>query len=285
MNYAGFYINLNRRPKRNVEMEAEIARYGLLANYKRFSAADGNVLKAPNPHLKEGEIGCFTSHMQLLKQNLESRIPLHVIEDDVIFSTCTAQAIKWAIEQGQLDNYDIIYTDIFVPLLNDAYKAYKKVYDTVVQRDAKGNITSTSFSVVDLKGLIFGSTTSFLVNKNAIKKLHDLFATEIARGATLPVDLFIRKLCCDGAIKVGCIFPFVTSVRLDHILETDIVRNHHNLSPLAAHLARYSFFIGADFAKCREYLDKFLPLPTSDKHAQILSHLLAFSLTDNYKAP
>ena len=285
MDYAGFYINLDRRAERSAEMESELARYGLKDAYNRFSAADGNTLNAPNPILKGGELGCFISHTLLLKQNLDSSKHLHVIEDDVIFSSCTAQALDWVIGQGHLAQYDIIYTDVFVPLLNDAYKAYKKFYDSAVKRDAYGNITSTSFSVVDLKGLIFGSTTSFLVNKQSIKKLHDLYAGEIARGASLPIDLFIRKLCGEGTLKVGCIFPFVTSVRLDHIIETDIARNYHQVSALAAHLARYSFFIGADFAKCQEYLEKYMPLPQGDKHAQILDHLLAFSLTDNYKAP
>src|ERR1700733_16232186 len=129
MDYRGFYINLDRRPDRRAEMEAELARYNLKEAYKRFSAADGNSLRGPNPHLKEGEMGCFTSHYLLLKENLGQTKPLHVIEDDVVFASCTGQAIRWAIEQGHLAKYDIIYTDIFVPLLNDAYKVYKKFYD------------------------------------------------------------------------------------------------------------------------------------------------------------
>jgi len=283
MDYAGFYINLDRRPERRADMEAELARHGFA--YTRFSAADGNSLKAPNPHLKEGEIGCFTSHHLLMKQNLEASRHLHVIEDDVMFAPAAKQAIDWVMGQGHLAQYDIIYTDIFVPLLNDAYKVYKKFYDTAVKRDAAGNISSVAFSVVNLQGLMFGSTASFLVNGASIKKLNDLYAGELARGASLPIDLFIRKLTHDGVIKTGCIFPFVTSVRLDHIVETDIVRSYHQVSALAAHLARYSFFVGADFKLCRDYLDKYLPLPSGDAQSQILNHLLAFSLTDDYKAP
>src|SRR5580704_1320494 len=201
MNYAGFYINLDRRPGRKSEMETELARYGMQDAYKRFSAADGNVLKMPNPHLKEGEIGCFTSHYLLLKANLGQPRHLHILEDDVVFASCTPAAIQWAIAEGHLAKYDIIYTDIFVPLLNDAYKAYKKFYDAAVKRDAGGNIASTSFSIVDLKTLLFGSTTSFLVNQQSIEKLHDLYAKEMAKGPSLPVDLFIRKLCSEGTIK------------------------------------------------------------------------------------
>src|ERR1700722_9684505 len=173
MDYAGFFINLDRRRERRATMEAELARHGF--SYTRFSAADGNGLKMPNPHLKEGEVGCFTSHHLLLKQNLGASRHLHVIEDDVVFAPCTKKAIEWAIGQGHLAQYDIIYTDIFVPLLNDAYKAYKKFYDTAVKRDAAGNITSVAFSVVNLQGLMFGSTASYLVNGASIKKLNDLY--------------------------------------------------------------------------------------------------------------
>ena len=285
MDYAGFYINLDRRADRRAALEGELAQYGLQNAYKRFAAVEGNASKAPNSRLQDGETGCFLSHLALLKENLGSPRHLHIVEDDVVFSSCTAQAIQWAIGQGHLENYDIVYLDVFVPLLNDAYKAYKKFYDSAVKRDATGRIVSTAFSVIDLKGLIFGSTASFLVSKNAVQKLHDFHAQELARGLSLPIDLFIRKLCNDGVIKVGCIFPFVTSVRFEHVVDNDIARAKPQLSALAADIARYAFFIGADFAKCRDYLNKYMPLPAGDEQTQILSHLLAFSLTDDYKAP
>jgi hypothetical protein len=135
-----------------------------------------------------------------------------------------------------------------------------------------------------LKGLLFGSASSYLVSKKSIGKLHDLLDKEIKSEPKQSIDLFIRRMCNEGVLKVGCMFPFVTSVRLDHIVETDIDRSYHQMSALAAHLARYSFFIGADLDKCREYLDKYLPIAAqTDKHTEILKHLLAFSLTDAYR--
>ena len=285
MNYAGFYINLDRRVDRRAEIEAELARCGLTDAYMRFSATDGNALGFPNPHIKSGEMGCFASHYMLLKQNLDETRPLHIIEDDVIFSSASAQAINGVIDRGLFGDCDIVYTDVLIPLLNDAYKAYKEFYDATVTRDKNGNIAKVAFSVVDLKGLLFGSTSSYMVNKNSIRKLHELYRHEISNEPRTSNDLFIRRLCHEGALKVGCLFPFATSVRLDHIVETDINRDYHQMSALAVHLARYSFFVGADMRKCQEYLDKFMPLPPqTDRHAQILSHLLAFSLTGNYRS-
>jgi GR25 family glycosyltransferase involved in LPS biosynthesis len=284
MDYAGFYINLDKRTDRKVDIEAELARYGIGSSYKRFSGILGNGLNLSNPHLKDGEMGCFASHYVLMKENLNETRPLHFIEDDVILSPSTAQAINGIVNQGLFADYDIVYTDVLVPLLNDAYKAYKSFYDATVKRDEKGRITKAIFSVVNLKGLLFGSTSSYLVNKGSIKKVHDAYHDEITNEPRQSIDLFIRRMSNEGRLKVGCLFPFVTSVRLDHIVETDIDRSYHEMSALATHLARYSFFIGADFNKCQEYLDKFMPLPAvSDQHTKILNHLLAFSLTDRYR--
>lgn len=286
MSYLGYYINLDRRPDRRAQIEAELARYGLKDSYRRFSAIQGNALGFSNPHIAEGEMGCFASHYMLMKENLGQNRHLHFIEDDVIMAPVTAQTLNGlATQEGLFADYDIVYTDITVPILNDAYKAYKSFYDATVTRDSSGKISKVAFSVVNLKGLIFGSTTSYLVNKNSIQKVYDLYAGEIASEPRYPIDLFIRKMSDEGQLKAGCLFPFITSVRLDEIVETDIARPYHQLSALATHLARYSFFIGADFDKCIEYLDKFMPLPPpGDKHMKILTHLLSFSLTDNYRS-
>ena len=284
MDYTGFYINLDRRTDRRAEIEAELARHGLRDAYRRFSAVNGNGLSLSNPHLKDGEMGCFASHTKLLEENLDLDTHLHIIEDDVVFAASAPQAIRGIVTRGLFADYDIIYTDVLVPLLNDAYRAYKSFYDATVTRDESGRITKAMFSVVNLKGLIFGSTSSYLVNKKSIRKVHDLYREEITHEPRQSIDLFIRKMSDEGALKVGCLFPFVTSVRLDHIVETDIVRPYHGMSALAVHLARYSFFVDADFAHCREYLDKFLPLSSNnDSHTAILAHLLAFSLTDRYR--
>ena len=207
-----------------------------------------------------------------------------MIEDDIILAPTTASSITTIVDQG-LGGYDIVYTDVLIPLLNDAYKGYKAFYDALVTRDQAERVTKARFTILDLKTLLFGSTSSYLVNKNSIKKLHDLYEKEITHEPRQSIDLFIRQLCNEGALKVGCLFPFVTSVRLDHIVETDIARDYHEMSALATHLARYSFFIDADLDKCQHYLNTYMPVPANpDKHTRILTHLLAFSLTDKYRS-
>jgi hypothetical protein len=282
MKYTGFYINLDRNPERRAGIEGELARNGL-EGYTRFAAANGNALNFPNPQLKVGEIGCFTSHYRLLDANRHRSEPLHVIEDDIVLSAQLQQVLNWAIDSGQLAKFDILYTDVAVPLLNDACHAYKNFYDAAVRRDASGQIESVAFSAIDMRELIFGSTCSFLVNPRSIAKLADLFAQELQTGAALPIDLFIRKLCQGGSINVGCLFPFVTSIRPESVFATTMEKRFDELPALAANMLRYSFFIGCDWGECLEAALR-LPQPdVSDNHRQLMLRLLGYSLMPGYK--
>ncbi|MDE2029684.1 MAG: glycosyltransferase family 25 protein [Alphaproteobacteria bacterium] len=275
MAYAGFYINLDRRTDRRAEIEAELARRNLTSLYERFPAIAGEALGLPHK-ITPGEMGRFSSHYMLLKQNLGADKPLHIIEDDVIFATAAPQIIAAIAAQNLFSGCDIVYTDIFVPIQLAAYKAYKSFCDAT----PKGE-----FNIVDLKGLPFGSTSSYLVNPASIRKLHDLYEAAITSTPAQSNDLFIRDLSYAGTLKVGCLFPFVTSVRLDHILSTDIDRSYHQASALAAHLGRYTFFADADFGICHDYIKTHLPPPVADDgRAQILTSLLSFALTDNYRS-
>jgi hypothetical protein len=282
MKYTGFYVNLDRNPERKAGIEAELARHGL-SGYRRFPAALGNALGFPNDVLTGGEMGCFTSHTQLLKQNIGSALPLHVIEDDIMLSPQLEQVLDWAIDSGQLEKYDILFTDVAVPLLNDAFHAYKAYYDAAVSRDASGAIEKVVFSIVDMRELIFASTCSFMVNPLSIGKLAALFEQSLRAGATLPVDLTIRKLCQEGAIRVGCIFPFVTSIRPESVFATTMEKRFDALPALAANILRHSFFVGCDWAQCLEAAND-LPQPVAnDAHRQMMMRLLGYSLMPDYK--
>lgn len=284
MDYTGFYINLDRSPERRAEMETHLAQYGLEKNYRRFAAADGNSLNFPNTRITNGEMGCFISHYLLLKENLDQTLPLHAVEDDVLFSRFTEQAIRAIVGGGAMAHYDIVYTDLYIPISNVLYKKYKEIYDKSLRRDDKGQVSQTDLNVVDMKDVGFASTASMIISPRSIRKLHDLYAAELAKGPDTPVDLFIRRKTDEGVIKVGCIFPFVTSVRLEHhVFDTTIRGQDILLSELAGNIARQAFFIECDWNKCREYLAKYLPLPPGDAQLQILTHILGFSLDEKFR--
>ncbi len=288
MSYLGYYINLDRSRDRRAWIEAQLAAHDLTQAYTRFKAADGNTLNLPNPHLRSGEMGCFTSHYLLMKKTMERAEHLHVVEDDVLFSRHVDKVIRATIAAGELARYDIIFTDTYVPINVDAFRMYKELYDRSVMRDAEGNVADAAFSVIDLAGRLFATTSSYLVNGKSIRKLYNVYTKEISNGPQGPIDLLIRNKAAQGIIKVGCIFPFVTSVRLDHGGETTIgdrksIGRHDELTVLAGDIARQSFFIEADLGRLREAAARSLPLP-QDSHSRLLTDILGFALTGKYQS-
>lgn len=287
MSYMGYYINLDRSRERRARIEAELARQDLTHRYSRFRAADGNSLNLPNPHLKTGEMGCFTSHYLLMKKTMERAEHLHVVEDDVLLSSHVDKVLGATIAAGELERYDIVFTDTYVPINVDAFRAYKELYDRSVVRDAAGNIADARFSVIDLAGRLFATTSSYLVNGKSIRKLYNVYTKEITNGPQVPIDLLIRNKAAQGIIKVGCIFPFVTSVRIEHGGETTIadrssIGRHDELTVLAGDLARQSFFIETDLGALREAA-RHLP-PPADDHSRLLGDILSFGLSNNYRS-
>lgn len=281
MSYQGVYINLDRSADRRAEMEAELARVGLTQRYKRHPAADGNEAKVNSPLKNAGEIGCFLSHAAALKANAGTDRHLHILEDDVVFATSTARTLDGLIADGALENFDILYTDIAMPLANDSYRDFKNLFDRAVTRDAAGKIARVAFQTLDVQSVSFHSASSYVVNKKSFAKIAALYDAEIAAGIRAPVDDFLHLQAKVGAIRSGCVFPFITSVRVEHTLDSTVrIKPDVTRKFTATNIGRYSFFIDCDWQTCQRLMDTYIPPPPADdRHAQLLSRLLAFSLT------
>jgi hypothetical protein len=287
MSLLGSYINLDRCPERRTECEAELARLGLQDVYKRFTAADGNLLEFPVRNLNTGEMGCFTSHYQVVKQHCGQDKHLHILEDDFLLASCTYDTLQRIIVTGEIDAYDILYTDAAIPVSNDSFRLFKSLYDRIVSRDDSGRLVRASFQILDPNPHLISVNSSYLIHKNAVQKIHDLLYTALRDGTTLPVDAFFRHHIDKGTLKGGCVFPFLTSVRPEHTL-TSMVRKTQDVTRrfTAANIARYSFFIDCDWQKCEAYLNDHLRLPSpQDKLAHVLTHILGFSLIDPASKP
>ncbi len=153
-----------------------------------------------------------------------------------------------------------------------------------MQKNAVGEITSVTFGVADLRHKAFATTSSFLVNPASIKKLHDLYAEELARGPTKPIDLFMRDICNEGKIRCGLIFPFITATRLEHSVATSIGYDTDINAALTEEIVRQSFFIGCDWNECQNYIDRYFALPPTDadNHKRILAHILGANAAKDF---
>lgn len=280
MSYAGFYINLDDSGDRRAEAEAEFARFGMSHRYRRFPAIRGNALGFPNPHLTESEIGCFTSHCLVLKENLAAAKHLHVVEDDVLFSRFTAESIRCVIETGIVDQFDILFTDTLVAPINGEYQYCKGLYDRSIDRDEAGAATAVRPQVIKF----IAGTNSYIVNRNSVGKIVDILLRSLEAGATYPIDLMIRYLTDKRVLRVGALFPFVTSVRLAHTINPTIGgRRQHDLTAVAAWLGRQSFFVDCDIRALQAQAEQMLPIPVDDPRHNVLARVLAFTLTDKFQ--
>jgi GR25 family glycosyltransferase involved in LPS biosynthesis len=280
VSYQGFYINLDRSPARRAHIEGELARYGLSHRYRRFAAADGNVLNFPNPHLSTAEIGCFSSHYELLRQNIASPQHLHILEDDAVLSHLTAQTIDKTISSGLIDQYDVLFTETFLTPINFDYGDAIGLWEKAVERDAAG-------AIVDIRPTVIrhiGGTSSYLVNRRSIPRLLEILERELGRGAAEGIDIFMRQAMSQGMLATGCLFPFVTGVQLDDVVDSTIPgRSQGKLTQIAATLGRTVFFVGADLAALNALAVQHLPAPENDPRHALLNRILGFTLTDKFQ--
>lgn len=279
VNYTGVYINLDRSTARRAAMEAELGRHGLADCYRRFDAADGNVLGIPTT-LTEREIGCLTSHYLVCKEHRDSPAHLHILEDDAVLSPLMAEAIRTVISPGLLERYDILFLDGVIDPLQAGlpFRHYKELYDQCVDRDDGANVIKVNFRPI----VHVATTTSYLVNCRSIRKLLAVYESVLAKPVKDPIDIMIRNKGQAGALRVACLFPFLTSVRLDDAT-TIAGRESDALSVLAVNLSRRSFFVDRDIGALLDYADKALPAVTADPHYRLLNRLSAFYLSREFR--
>lgn len=281
--YAGFYVNLDRSTDRRARVEGEIARHAPAQPYQRVAAVDGATFNLPSERLRRGEVGCFLSHLFLLQKKLDSDYHLHIVEDDVVLSRFTVPAIGALIGSGALEHFDVVFTDTVAQPSSRDFARTKALYDRCIARDAGGGIVRVQPAFVDY----FASTMSFVVNRRSIAKVVDVLSRSLSQGAALPIDLALRGAAIDGRLRLGSLFPFVTSFRLDELVGNTIVRPDRDLlSRLLLQLARHSFFIDCDHRATLQSAHALLagagmeplaaPAEAKDPHQQLLDLVLAF---------
>jgi hypothetical protein len=284
MNYQGYYINLDRNPDRKTALELELKRFNAAEHYRRFPAVDGHSCGVESPTLSASEVGCFLSHSRLLEQNMTRGVSLHVMEDDVLFSNYASGMLEAVATNDFFGGFDIVYTDVFVPIDIEVIASYKKIYDQSLEVDAQGRRSFKNFQVLDLSDRNFASAASFLVNGNSLPKVCDFYRRHLESGLTLPIDLLLRNLVLEGKLRAACIFPFVTSVRPETLAVMDMQgRYKSNLSVLVSFLLRYSFFVHCDWDKCMALLPRESVCDESDPHRRVIMSVFKFRLFGDYQ--
>ncbi len=279
--YAGFYINLDRSVERRTKIEDQLRTYDLAARYVRFPAADGTGF-APSNTMCPGEIACFHSHHRALVKGGSNGLAVHIIEDDVLLSEHLADAAGAIFTLNLFDHYDILCTETFVHSDAGELALYKQAFDHALARGKQ----AVEFSVIDLGPRNMAGLTSYFVGPKSVAKVLEIYERELKNGPRMPVDICLRLAAQEGRIRIGCWFPFVTSLRLEDVMASTIAGREAqaaNPSVMLLALLRYSYFVNRDLeGYAKRFLDPMIGNEAGgsrDVHRDFLLKLLDFVLS------
>jgi GR25 family glycosyltransferase involved in LPS biosynthesis len=103
-------INLDGRQDRLRHARAQLARIGV-ASARRFQAFDGHRLQLTSSRpdwVRRGAVGCYLSHLALLKQAQARRMPCVIVEDDLVFADDFLQAFATFVDEMPED-WDVLH--------------------------------------------------------------------------------------------------------------------------------------------------------------------------------
>jgi GR25 family glycosyltransferase involved in LPS biosynthesis len=245
--YVGAFINLDRSPQRRAEMEGQFTALGIADRYMRFPAVDGSRLNYNGP-LQPGEAGSFLSHLRAMEQLRPSGKCIHILEDDALLSRPMGPMIEFAIAQGILDYFDILYTDVYVAFeYLSSIRFHKQQYDDFLTKSQVD--FQKSFKVLTLEGETFYGLSSYVVSAKAIDRVVAYFRQEAARGPTMANDIFVNRLVLERKLRAGYLFPFLTALRLERALQMTVSgrsTDRYTMVTLGSNLIRYSFYVEND---------------------------------------
>ena len=231
------YINLASEARKKSELESLFARCSPSHwTLNRFEAVNKNYV---NEHdisgaISDGAKGCYLSHQSLIAQNLDSKSPILIIEDDVVFSEQTFTLIDKIIESIDPNvEWDIIHTDICVPTPGAMIDFFLH----------KRNTKDGRLSLIDLRDKTYASTAGYIVNHKSLSKVHVLLSEP--RQLNMPIDIYYRSLTHSGLLKSYVAFPFITSLS-SRSTETNIQADEHAYTELIWHTYRKFMWLKPD---------------------------------------
>jgi GR25 family glycosyltransferase involved in LPS biosynthesis len=267
--YNGIFINLNRSKDRRGYIEGELKKAGLRDRYTRLSAVDGNGLEQKAGIVRPEQEACFRSHYEALTLGRQFGGPVHIIEDDIMFARQFEPAVR-SIHSG-FNQFDIIFTNTFVDAVPLLLRDLKHLFDRCVKKHPN----ALTFCVIDVTSWYRASMSSYFVMQRGIETLYAAFARGLAAGPTRPIDLFLRDEARAGRLRLGCIFPFITTTfHTDYSLPSTIQNDEPLWSAVFSTLG-YSFFVGRDISRVPTALVAKL-WPSTDEHTKLISGVLNF---------
>lgn len=177
-------INLEHRTDRKIKLLEQFAKHNI-TNYTFVNAVYGDKLDIDemlasgeinfsDRQLKNGEYGCYLSHLNIFRSILESSDELHLIlEDDVYFVNGFNSKLDKLLKKLQDVEWDIFYLGV-----NSYSPECRK--GTFV-----GNKIDGIYCPIDPPT----GTHAYLIKKETVKKIIDLMSPIV-----LPIDILLVRL-------------------------------------------------------------------------------------------
>jgi len=242
--YRGVFMNMDQSVKRRAALTAQLSALGIGGRYQRFAAIDGRTLSRRSPH-GGGVVGTFASHMTVIEQAAKEPVPTHVMEDDAVLGPAFVPSLATLGKRGALSQYDMVFTEVQLPLNLQALKMLKGQFDAATA-DPAPQAVAQRLQTLDLARFAFACASSYFVSPQGAARLAPLLRREWESGPQVQIDLFFRREVQQGRVRAACLFPFVTTIDLDSIFDSAAEGYAVRESPLAVALLRYAFFVGAD---------------------------------------
>jgi GR25 family glycosyltransferase involved in LPS biosynthesis len=269
LGYHGMFINLDRSVDRRLRLEAQLRKFNLEERYSRFTALDGYASSDATGTITTSEHACFRSHYLALECASSKGVTVHIMEDDVELTPQLEQIICSFDNGGSFDDFDIVFTDTGVALDSKLVQYYKSLFDAY-RRGQPPKV-----SVIDINNQYLWGSESYLVPSKAVNKVLPILRNGLEAGPQLPVDVFLRQEAHAGRLRLGCIFPFITSVQLDEVGRSTLGHTKEHLTlRQGIHLLRYSFFVGRDLKYLRSFVVETLRGHDNDDYHRLISDIL-----------
>jgi GR25 family glycosyltransferase involved in LPS biosynthesis len=210
----GFYINLDHSRERRRSMEAQLKALGLADSYQRFAAIDGREVTVRPDVKNRAEVGCYLSHLEVIRRNAGQDGWLHVLEDDVLVSRYAPSAIAAVTATPAMDIYDIIFTNVRFWAGVGHTANVRDIFDRSVVVSPAGEVTKIKgVTTVALGTIDFFFANSYLVNPRSIDRTADLLARDLRAEPFRQVDHALARLSRQGDLVMACTMPFLSVPR------------------------------------------------------------------------
>ena len=274
--WRGFYINLDASGDRRQAVAHTLGQAGIADAYERFAAIDG-AGKPPHCPMRPGQYGVFRSHHALLTGLTPDGRYIHVMEDDAVVARVFAPVMHNVLAAGLMDAFDVVFTETMVMDNLPLIRMYKSLYD----RSTAGG-QGPAVSLIDMKTGDFAGMTSYFVNPRSTAKVVDCLARGLAQGPQRPVDVHLRDEARAGRLKVGLLFPFLTSIdtRLPSTIGGETPSGHASL------LLRRAFFVDTDVGSARREMGDLMRhiggMP-EDARLDLITDILRFMASSRFQ--